>query len=187
MLISYNRLEILQWLQIIQSTHVFAPMVKLASILPVALTTHGIWEKLWKRPSNSFPFVWGESWKQCVEYRVDDLPLKWDSSSMFLGSPSMPSTLVMPCSPHLKVIFSSQSFPLRRLSSPHLPMPFACNLWLRIFMATAQLLEQRGIEFEQASSAPPSWLVPVHRLLSHSAWYLLLSCGGWLIQLPHPV
>lgn len=34
----------------------------------------GDWEKLWLRPANPFPFVWGESWKHCVEYCVDDYP-----------------------------------------------------------------------------------------------------------------
>lgn len=30
------------------------------------------WDRLWKRPQFSFPFVWGQHWKQCIEYRVDD-------------------------------------------------------------------------------------------------------------------
>lgn len=30
------------------------------------------WDTLWKEPVNPFPFRWGEHWKQCIEYRVDD-------------------------------------------------------------------------------------------------------------------
>jgi len=30
------------------------------------------WQALWKAPANDFPFAWGERWKQCIEYRVDD-------------------------------------------------------------------------------------------------------------------
>jgi hypothetical protein len=45
------------------------------------------WESLWKPPSNPFPFAWGETWKQCVEYKVDDFPAEVGFFIDVLGLP----------------------------------------------------------------------------------------------------
>ena len=36
--------------------------------------TRDDWDQLWKKPTNPFPFSWGSSWKQCIEYKVADFP-----------------------------------------------------------------------------------------------------------------
>jgi len=43
------------------------------------------WDRLWKSPSNNFPFEWTEGWKQCLEYRVDDYAAEVGFFIDFLG------------------------------------------------------------------------------------------------------
>src|SRR5512134_3742554 len=45
------------------------------------------WDRLWKRPQFSFPFVWGQHWKQCIEYRVDDFAAEVGFMIDILGLP----------------------------------------------------------------------------------------------------
>jgi catechol 2,3-dioxygenase-like lactoylglutathione lyase family enzyme len=45
------------------------------------------WQHLWKEPSNSFPFRWGENWKQCIEYKVDDFAAEVGFFIDILGFP----------------------------------------------------------------------------------------------------
>jgi catechol 2,3-dioxygenase-like lactoylglutathione lyase family enzyme len=45
------------------------------------------WDRLWKSPSNTFPFLWTKGWKQCIEYRVDDYAAEVGFYIDFLGFP----------------------------------------------------------------------------------------------------
>ena len=114
------------------------------------------WEKLWKRPSNSFPFVWGESWKQCVEYRVDDFAAEVGFFIDVLGLPvnAFDPGYAMFTSPQCDFFFAVVPTPHAEQSTP--PDAIRLQFMVKDIMATAQLLEQRGISFEQ----PPQPLHP---------------------------
>jgi len=114
------------------------------------------WEKLWKRPSNSFPFVWGESWKQCVEYRVDDFAAEVGFFIDVLGLPvnAFDPGYAMFTSPHCDFFFAVVPTPHAEQATP--PDAIRLQFMVKDIMTTAQLLEQRGISFEQ----PPQPLHP---------------------------
>jgi catechol 2,3-dioxygenase-like lactoylglutathione lyase family enzyme len=45
------------------------------------------WDRLWKSPSNAFPFQWTKGWKQCIEYQVEDYAAEVGFYIDFLGFP----------------------------------------------------------------------------------------------------
>lgn len=49
------------------------------------VTNQADWDRLWKSPSNSFPFQWTDGWKQCIEYRVEDYAAEVGFYIDFLG------------------------------------------------------------------------------------------------------
>ena len=112
-------------------------------------TSQAQWEKLWKHPANAFPFVWGESWKQCIEYRVDDFPAEVGFFTDILGLPvnALNPDYAMFTSPKgdffISVVPSAQSEP----STP--PDAFRLQFMVQDILATALELQRRGIEFEQ--------------------------------------
>jgi catechol 2,3-dioxygenase-like lactoylglutathione lyase family enzyme len=114
------------------------------------------WEKLWKPPSATFPFVWGETWKQCVEYRVDDFAAEVGFFIDVLGLPvnAFDPGYAMFTSPHGDFFFSVVPTPHAEQSTP--PEAIRLQFMVKDIMATALELEQRGIFFEQ----PPQPLRP---------------------------
>jgi hypothetical protein len=114
------------------------------------------WEKLWKQPSNSFPFVWGESWKQCVEYRVDDFPAEVGFFIDILGLPinALDQGYAMFTSPQGDFFFSVVPTPHTEQSTP--PDAFRLQFMVKDIIATSHELQHRGIDFEQ----PPQSLHP---------------------------
>jgi catechol 2,3-dioxygenase-like lactoylglutathione lyase family enzyme len=108
------------------------------------------WEELWKIPANSFPFVWGESWKQCIEYRVDDFPAEVGFYIDILGLPinALDSGYAMFTSPQGDFFFSVVSTPHNEPSTP--PDAFRLQFMLKDIIATTSKLQQRGIDFEQS-------------------------------------
>jgi catechol 2,3-dioxygenase-like lactoylglutathione lyase family enzyme len=107
------------------------------------------WEKLWKHPANSFPFVWGESWKQCVEYRVDDFPAEVGFYIDILGLPinALDADYAMFTSPQGDFFFSVVPTPPSETSTP--PDAFRLQFMVKDIIATTQELQQRGIDFDQ--------------------------------------
>jgi catechol 2,3-dioxygenase-like lactoylglutathione lyase family enzyme len=107
------------------------------------------WEKLWIRPSNPFPFVWGESWKHCVEYKVDDFAAEVGFFIDVLGLPvnAFDPGYAMFTSPagdfYLAVIATSNG----ETSTP--PDAIRLQFMLSDIFATTRELEKRGITFEQ--------------------------------------
>jgi catechol 2,3-dioxygenase-like lactoylglutathione lyase family enzyme len=108
------------------------------------------WEKLWKHPANSFPFVWGESWKQCVEYRVDDFPAEVGFYIDILGLPinALDPGYAMFTSPQGDFFFSVVPTPYTEQSTP--PDAFRLQFMVKDIIATTQELQQRGIDLEQS-------------------------------------
>jgi catechol 2,3-dioxygenase-like lactoylglutathione lyase family enzyme len=107
------------------------------------------WEKLWKLPSNSFPFVWGEAWKQCVEYRVDDFAAEVGFFIDVLGLPvnAFDPGYAMFTSPQRDFFFAVVPTPHSEQSTP--PDAIRLQFMVNDILATTHELEQRGISFEQ--------------------------------------
>src|SRR4030042_1987673 len=118
-------------------------------------TSQSQWEKLWKHPVNSFPFVWGDSWKQCIEYRVDDFPAEVGFYTDILGLPvnAHDPGYAMFTSPQGDFFFSVVPTPLTAHSTP--PDAFRLQFSVKDIIAITQELQQRGIDFEQTP-------LPVH-------------------------
>jgi len=122
------------------------------------------WQKLWKRPAYSFPFAWGDAWKQCIEYKVDDFAAEVGFFIDVLGLPinAFDPDYAMFTSPHGDFFFAVVPA-LEGHSTP----PDALRLQFMvadIFETTAEL-EQRGIAFE----SPPA---PVNSGSAlHIAWF----------------
>ena len=55
--------------------------------IAVRATNPAEWQKLWKKPAFPYPFTWGENWKQCIEYKVDDFPAEVGFFIDILGLP----------------------------------------------------------------------------------------------------
>jgi len=108
------------------------------------------WEKLWKPPSASYPFVWGESWKQCIEYRVDDFAAEVGFFIDVLGLPvnAFDSGYAMFTSPQRDFFFAIVPTPHAEQSTP--PDAIRLQFMVKDIMATTHELEQRGISFEQS-------------------------------------
>ena len=49
--------------------------------------TRDDWDRLWKKSTYPFPFSWGKSWKQCIEYKVADFPAEVGFFIDILGFP----------------------------------------------------------------------------------------------------
>ena len=119
------------------------------------------WDRLWKKSTYPFPFSWGESWKQCIEYKVADFPAEVGFFIDILGFPvnAFDPDYAMFTSPQGEFYFSV----VPTLESEEVTPPDAIRLQFmvdRIF-ETAVELERRGVKFEQwpARSAENSSLL----------------------------
>src|SRR4030067_3777473 len=114
------------------------------------------WENLWVRPSNSFPFEWGKSWKQCVEYKVDDFAAEVGFFIDVLGLPvnAFDPGYAMFTSPQGDFFFSVVPTPPGGTSTP--PDAIRLQFMVSDIFATSRELEKREIAFEQ----PPQPLQP---------------------------
>lgn len=107
------------------------------------------WDKLWKEPAFPFPFDWGEWWKQCIEYKVDDFPAEVGFFTDILGLP------VVAFDPSYAMFTSPARDFFLAIVPAHEPGKSTPADALRIqFMVadifqTVQELERRGIVFEQ--------------------------------------
>jgi catechol 2,3-dioxygenase-like lactoylglutathione lyase family enzyme len=113
------------------------------------------WQTLWKQPAHPFPFVWGERWKQCVEYRVDDFAAEIGFFIDILGLP------VNAFDPDYAMFTSPQGdffFAVVPAGDGDSTPPDAIRLQFMLddIFATVEELESRGIAFEQ----PPQRVQP---------------------------
>jgi catechol 2,3-dioxygenase-like lactoylglutathione lyase family enzyme len=110
------------------------------------------WQKLWKPPAHSFPFTWGERWKQCVEYRVDDFAAEVGFYIDVLGLPviALSPDYAMFTSPEGDFFFAVVAAPQGDTETTSTP-PDAIRLQFMVadLFATVEELEGRGIAFEQ--------------------------------------
>ncbi len=107
------------------------------------------WEKLWIRPSNPFPFAWGDSWKHCVEYKVDDFAAEVGFLIDVLGLPvnAFDPGYAMFTSPAGDFYLAVIATPNGDVSTP--PDAIRLQFMLSDIFATTRELEKRGIVFDQ--------------------------------------
>lgn len=116
--------------------------------LAMRLNNSADWDGQWKPPSNPFPFTWGESWKQCIEYRVDDFAAEVGFFIDILGFSinALDSSYAMFTSPQHDFYFAI--VPTTADEVPTSPDAFRLQFMVRDVNATYQELLRRGIAFE---------------------------------------
>jgi len=111
--------------------------------------TRDDWDRLWKKSTFPFPFSWGQSWKQCVEYRVADFAAEVGFFIDILGFPvnAFDPDYAMFTSPNGEFFFSVVPAQADEESTP----PDAIRLQFMVvkIIETAVELQRRGVVFEQ--------------------------------------
>lgn len=107
------------------------------------------WQKLWKQPRFGFPFDWGDSWKHCIEYKVDDFAAEVGFFIDYLGLPvaAFSPSYAMFTSPGQDFFFSFSSVREGEQSTP--PETIRMQFRVRDIQRTVEELEERGIIFEK--------------------------------------
>ena len=107
------------------------------------------WDKLWKNPAYPFPFTWGEYWKQCIEYKVDDFAAEVGFYTDILGLPvnALDPGYAMFTSPGGDFFIAI----VPTLDSTRSTPPDAIRIQFMVadVFGTAGELERRGIKHEQ--------------------------------------
>jgi len=116
--------------------------------LAMRLNNTSDWDEHWKPPSNPFPLTWGESWKHCVEYRVDDFAAEVGFFIDVLGFSvnALDHSYAMFTSPQQDFFFAF--VPTEANEAPTSPNAFRLQFMVRDVSATYQELLRRGIAFE---------------------------------------
>jgi catechol 2,3-dioxygenase-like lactoylglutathione lyase family enzyme len=116
--------------------------------LAVRLNNTADWDEHWKPPSNPFPLTWGESWKHCIEYRVDDFAAEVGFFIDVLGFSvnALDHSYAMFTSPQQDFFFAF--VPTEANEAPTSPDAFRLQFMVRDVSATYQELLCRGIAFE---------------------------------------
>jgi len=117
--------------------------------IAVRATSQAEWQKLWKKPAFPFPFTWGENWKQCIEYKVDDFPAEVGFFIDILGLPinAFDPGYAMFTSPKGEFYFAVIPTLEGEKSTP--PDSIRIQFMVDNIYQTASELERRGIQFEQ--------------------------------------
>lgn len=107
------------------------------------------WEKLWVKPAHNFPFTWGEPWKQCIEYRVDDFAAEVGFWIDVIGLPvnAFDPDYAMFTSPGRDFNFAVVPAPPGSHSTPS--DAIRIQFMLEDVLAAAVTLQGRGVAFEQ--------------------------------------
>lgn len=110
--------------------------------------TRDDWDRLWKKSTNSFPFSWGVSWKQCVEYKVTDFPAEVGFFIDILGFPvnAFDPDYAMFTGPDGEFFFSVVPTAEDEESTP--PDAIRLQFMVANIIETAAELERRGVVFE---------------------------------------
>jgi catechol 2,3-dioxygenase-like lactoylglutathione lyase family enzyme len=111
-------------------------------------TSRADWDRMWKQSTFPFPFSWGESWKQCMEYRVVDFPAEVGFYIDILGLPvnAFDPDYAMFTSPNGEFYFSVVPAPKGDSGTP--PEAIRIQFLVDNILEVAEELERRGIAFE---------------------------------------
>lgn len=106
------------------------------------------WDRLWKRPQFSFPFVWGQHWKQCIEYRVDDFASEVGFLIDVLGLPvnAFNSEFAMFTGLNREFYFAVTPAQPGAVSTP--PDAIRIQFMVDDLFATTEELQRRGVVFD---------------------------------------
>lgn len=107
------------------------------------------WDALWKPPQQYFPFEWGEPWKQCIEYKVDDFAAEVGFFIDILGLPvnAFNADYAMFTSPGHDFYFAVVPAQDGTHSTP--ADAFRLQFMVADIFATTQELARRGVHLEQ--------------------------------------
>ena len=107
------------------------------------------WERLWNKPAHDYPFKWGDCWKQCIEYFVDDFVSEVGFFIDILGFPpnAFDKCYAMFTSPDRAFYFSIACSTTENKTTP--PDSIRIQFMIDDILATAAKLENRGIVFEK--------------------------------------
>ena len=113
------------------------------------------WDRLWKSPSNSFPFQWTEGWKQCIEYRVEDYAAEVGFYIDFLGFSvdEFGPQYARFCSPAGDFAIGIEACPAGSSASP--VSGLGLQLQVTNLFELVEELQKRGISFEQPPKIHP--------------------------------
>lgn len=111
--------------------------------------TRADWDQMWVKPTNPFPFSWGSSWKQCVEYKVMDFAAEVGFFIDILGFPvnAFDPDYAMFTSPNGDFFFSV--VPAREDEAPTPVGAIRLQFMVENIIETAHELERRGVKFDQ--------------------------------------
>ena len=111
--------------------------------------TRDDWDRLWKKSTYPFPFTWGKSWKQCIEYKVADFPAEVGFFIDVLGFPvnAFDPDYAMFTSPDGDFYFSV--VPVEDKAEVTSPNSIRLQFMVERIMDTAVELERRGVKFDQ--------------------------------------
>lgn len=122
--------------------------------------TRDDWDRLWKKSTFPFPFSWGRSWKQCIEYKVVDFPAEVGFFIDILGFPvnAFDPDYAMFTSPEGDFYFSV--VPVENKAEVTPPDSIRLQFMVERLMDTAHELERRGVKFDHwpALASPQSTL-----------------------------
>ncbi len=106
------------------------------------------WQRLWRAPRYPFPFVWGEGWRACFQYYVDDFAAEIGFLMDVLGLPvsAFSTTYALFTSPDQAFFFAVRQVPEGFESTP--PDSIRLQFMLSNFSDAIQELERRGVTFE---------------------------------------
>ena len=107
------------------------------------------WDRLWTEHRNDYPFKWGECWKQCIEYIVDDYAAEVGFYIDILGLKvnAFSDEFAMFTGPDSDFYFAVVPKTEKAESTP--TDSIRLQFMIEDIMETASELENRGIEFDK--------------------------------------
>lgn len=118
------------------------------------------WDLLWKPSANPYPFEWGEHWRHCIEYKVDDFAAEVGFFIDIIGLPvnAFDPEYAQFTSPYGDFTFAVVPTPPGEASTP--PDAIRIQFMIRDLANVVEQLEQRGVSMV----VPPQPLSPEARL-----------------------
>jgi hypothetical protein len=107
------------------------------------------WEKLWKKPAHAWPITWGDCWKQCIQYQVNDFAAEAGFFIDVLGFPinAFSDNYAMFTGPKREFFFSIMPATKKDPRTP--PNAIRLQFLVEGIQKLAKELEKRGVKFQR--------------------------------------